>query len=205
MTHSLQTPLRQFSSLAELVRCQKQAAAPARAEHGAEHGEGEDRRQNQYYLREMLGNVDRMNLLVTALADYFQSGRQASKVMSVNLGRVVAEVKKEFQAQFRGREIVWEQDPLPTVIGDPQTLKGMFAVLLDNAVKFSAERPRAEISILARENQHEYLIGVRDNGVGFNPGQQGRLFGIFQRLHSEQDFPGLGTGLALPKGGPPAS
>lgn len=192
VTHNLQTPLRQFTGLAALLRRrlpEHPGAAPA--DGGLHSGQ-----QTQHYLREMLGSVDRMNALVSALSEYFQSGRQLSRSMSVNLDRVLEEVRKEAQPQLQGRGVVWHQDPLPTVFGDPLSLKQMFTALLDNALKFSAGQTPPEISIVAHENAHEFLIGVRDNGVGFNPRQQERLFGVFQRLHSEREYSGLGTGLA---------
>lgn len=188
VTHNLQTPLRQFTSLAELLR--------RKMLHAGSSGSPDSDPQAQHYVQEMLGSVDRLNALVSALTDYFQSGRQLSRSMSVNLDRVLREVRKDLQPQLQGREVLWQQEALPTVTGDPLSLKQMFTALLDNALKFSAERERAEISIVVRENSSEYVIGVRDNGVGFNPQQKDRLFGVFQRLHSEREYSGLGTGLA---------
>ncbi|WP_308424850.1 sensor histidine kinase [Deinococcus aerophilus] len=180
VTHNLQTPLRQFTSFAELLR----RKGPVR--------DG----QAQHYYDAMLGSVERMEGMVSALADYFQTGRQRPEMLSVDLERVLSDVRKELRPRLDGGTVTWQQDHLPTVTGDPRTLKQIFTALLDNALKFSAGRSQTEIHIVVRENESEYHIGVRDNGVGFNPRQQDRLFGIFQRLHSEREFSGLGTSLA---------
>ena len=134
VTHNLQTPLRQFTGLSVLLR----RSMPDNP--GAAPVEGGIRReqQTQHYLREMVGSADRMNALVSALSEYFQSGRQLSRSMSVSLDRVLEEVKKELQPQLQAYGVVWHQDPLPTVFSDPLCLKQMFMALLDNALKFSA-------------------------------------------------------------------
>ncbi|CAM3723631.1 ATP-binding protein [Deinococcus saxicola] len=198
VTHNLQTPLRQFTALAELLRRRLPDGEnlPQQGQDLQGHDSQGDGPQTRHYVQQMLGSVDRLNTLVTALADYFRTGQQSSRSMSVSLERVLEDVERDLQPQLQGREVVWHKDPLPTVTGDPQNLKDIFTALLDNALKFSAGQERSEISILARETGSEYLIGVRDNGVGFNATQQGRLFGVFQRLHSERDFSGLGIGLA---------
>ncbi|CAM4186817.1 sensor histidine kinase [Deinococcus marmoris] len=193
VTHNLQTPLRQFTALAELLRRRLPDGEHLPQQDHALQG---DDSQTWHYVRQMLGSVDRLNVLVSALADYFRTGQQSSISMSVSLERVLEDVERDLRPQLQGREVVWHKDPLPTVTGDPQNLKDIFTALLDNALKFSAGQEKSEISILVRENGSEYLIGVRDNGVGFSAAQQGRLFGVFQRLHSERDFSGLGIGLA---------
>jgi light-regulated signal transduction histidine kinase (bacteriophytochrome) len=86
---------------------------------------------------------------------------------------------------------------LPRANGDRVLLGQVWANLLSNAVKFSSKRdkPRVEVSAVSDEKEHIYF--VRDNGAGFDPRYQSKLFGVFQRLHSSGEFPGTGVGLAL--------
>ena len=95
-----------------------------------------------------------------------------------------------------GRHIVWKVGSLPDVIGDPALLQQVFINLLDNAVKFTRTREQAEIEVGCRVEPAEYVIYVRDNGVGFDSAHAGKLFGAFQRMHTRARFEGTGVGLA---------
>jgi signal transduction histidine kinase len=89
--------------------------------------------------------------------------------------------------------------PLPTVGGDANMLRQIFANLLGNAFKFSAGRADARVEVGARRLEDGNEIFVRDNGAGFDPAYAGKLFGLFQRLHTESEFAGTGVGLAIVK------
>ena len=86
---------------------------------------------------------------------------------------------------------------LPRTKGDRILLGQVWTNLLSNAIKFSSKRehPVVEVSAIADDKEHVYF--VRDNGAGFDPRYQSKLFGVFQRLHSEEQFPGTGVGLAI--------
>jgi len=88
-------------------------------------------------------------------------------------------------------------DPLPACRADPSLLRQVFENLIGNAIKYSRGRdtPRIQIGAFEQEDQTTYY--VRDNGVGFDPRNAERLFGVFQRLHSAEDFEGSGVGLAI--------
>ena len=98
------------------------------------------------------------------------------------------------------RAIEWHVAPnLPVVQADPNLLRQALLHVLDNAVKFTAPREHAVVDIEpapAQDGQH-VVLQVRDNGAGFNPAQQGQLFRVFGRLHSAQQFDGVGMGLVL--------
>jgi len=88
-------------------------------------------------------------------------------------------------------------EPLPSAHGDPTMVRQVLFNLLSNAIKFSKSKENrvVEIGSLAGETQHTYY--VRDNGVGFNMEHAGKLFGVFERLHTSKEFEGTGIGLAI--------
>ena len=86
---------------------------------------------------------------------------------------------------------------LPPVQGDPALLTQVWINLLSNAVKFSAKRELPQVGVSAITDGEEFVYFVRDNGAGFNPKYQDKLFGVFQRLHDSESYAGTGVGLAL--------
>lgn len=102
------------------------------------------------------------------------------------------------ETDARGRSIDWRVAALPTVSGDPSTLRLVWQNLLGNALKYTARRDRAVIEVDVRHDpeRHEYVFRVADNGVGFDMAYADKLFGVFQRLHTAEEFAGTGIGLA---------
>ena len=94
------------------------------------------------------------------------------------------------------RNIEWRIDPLPEVQCDPGLLKLVFVNLISNAVKFTRPRQAAVIEVGTRQVDGTPIFFVRDNGVGFDLKYADKLFGVFQRLHRQEDFEGTGIGLA---------
>lgn len=98
-----------------------------------------------------------------------------------------------------GRSIRWRVDPLPTVTGDRRLLRQAISNILSNAVKFTQSRQESVIEIGSASVEGsvpEHVVFIRDNGIGFDPNYQGRLFGLSQRLHSRAEHAGTGIGLA---------
>jgi light-regulated signal transduction histidine kinase (bacteriophytochrome) len=119
--------------------------------------------------------------------------------MTVDAAALLAEVRQALAEQAQGRKVQWQiAADLPRLRGDGALLRQLFTHLLSNALKFTRPRETAVIEVggqAAPDGQVAFY--VRDNGVGYNPAQQDKLFHVFQRLHSAGQFEGLGLGLAL--------
>jgi light-regulated signal transduction histidine kinase (bacteriophytochrome) len=94
------------------------------------------------------------------------------------------------------RNIQWKISFLPPVTGDRAMLRIVLMNLITNALKFTRSRTVAQIEIGFEKNETETVIFIRDNGVGFDMAYADKLFGVFQRLHRQEDFEGTGIGLA---------
>jgi len=123
-------------------------------------------------------------------------GRQELVVEKTNLQHLVRAVREELREESKGREIEWRIGNLPSVSCDAGLMKQVFVNLLSNALKFSRTRQPAVIEVGTETVAGEEAIFVRDNGVGFDPRYTDKLFGVFQRLHSQEEFEGTGIGLA---------
>jgi light-regulated signal transduction histidine kinase (bacteriophytochrome) len=134
--------------------------------------------------------------LVDDLLAFSRLGRAELKKTRVALGPLVEEVKRELGPEWEGRRVEWRVGPLPVVQGDANLLRAALKNLLANALKYSRTRPDAIIEISAREHDAEVEVTVKDNGVGFDMRYADKLFGVFQRLHTSDQFEGTGIGLA---------
>jgi light-regulated signal transduction histidine kinase (bacteriophytochrome) len=112
------------------------------------------------------------------------------------LNDLVRDARTEVVLDIAKRDIEWRIGDLPAVEGDPALLRLAVINLLSNAVKYTAPRPTAHIEVGATIGDREVVIFVRDDGVGFDMQYADKLFGVFQRLHSSDDFDGTGIGLA---------
>jgi light-regulated signal transduction histidine kinase (bacteriophytochrome) len=110
---------------------------------------------------------------------------------------LLEESLRGLQPECEGREIVWKIGALPTVDADRSMLRQVWDNLMSNAIKYTRPRTPAQIEIgCAEKSEAEAVIFVRDNGVGFDMQYSGKLFNVFQRLHSAEEFEGTGIGLA---------
>jgi light-regulated signal transduction histidine kinase (bacteriophytochrome) len=137
-----------------------------------------------------------MGQLVDDLLTLTRVGRQELRVQLTGMDSLLGEVLRDLKAEVTGREIEWRIAPLPFVECDPGLMKQVLANLLSNAVKFTRPRERAVIEVGALPGDGGATVFVRDNGVGFSMKYADKLFGVFQRLHRAEDFPGTGVGLA---------
>ena len=119
------------------------------------------------------------------------------KLRAVDLNQLVMDALGDFHVESKNRKIIWEIHPLPTVRADRALLRMALVNLISNAVKFTSGRAEAKIEIGRWPGDaKEAVIFIRDNGAGFDPEYAGKLFGVFQRLHGQNEFEGTGIGLA---------
>ena len=180
VSHDLREPLRLIRSFAEKL---KQRAALD------ETGLG--------YLEVITGTLDQAVRMIDDLLAFSRLGRGDLKCASVDMGRLVEEVRKGLEAGWpEGRAVEWETGRLPEVQGDASLLRLVWRNLLSNAVKYTRKNPAPRVRVGSAEGEGETIFFVEDNGVGFDMREAGKLFGVFSRLHSPAEFEGTGVGLA---------
>jgi light-regulated signal transduction histidine kinase (bacteriophytochrome) len=132
---------------------------------------------------------------------YSRLGRSAMRLQAVDMQSLAQETRSMLDANARmdqpGRNIQWKLSALPVVVGDENMLRQVWLNLLGNAVKYSVNSQPAIIEVEHRyDEERNHHFSVRDNGAGFDMAYAGKLFGVFQRLHSASEFAGTGIGLA---------
>jgi len=181
VSHDLRAPLRHIDGFARILQ----------EEHAQELS-----KDGLHYLDRILSAVNHMGHLVDDLLNLARIGRKEMARQRVDLDELVRQVLAELPQEGRAREIEWRIEPLPQVDGDAGLLKLAFFNLLSNAAKFTRTRQAAVIEVGTSGSSEAPVIFVRDNGVGFDPKYADKLFGVFQRLHRQEDFEGTGIGLA---------
>ncbi|GGR40235.1 sensor histidine kinase [Deinococcus ruber] len=181
VAHDMTRPLRQIQGFSDLL---------------TRHYPPSDEKSARYLSYLKLATTQ-MGEQMSALLAFFQSNQPINHLQPIDLNRLIQGVVQELASEMRGREVSITHDELPTLEADRQSLLTIFSNLIANAVKFTRPRPQAIIHVGVQEQRDTYLFSIHDNGVGFDQSTARRLFGLFQRLHSERDFEGQGMGLAL--------
>ncbi len=181
VSHDLRAPLRHIAGFGEMLQ---RRVGPALDPVSGR------------YLDTMRQAATQMGVLIDNLLMFSLMGRSHVNHTRVHLGTIVAQVVNDMENELQGRVIEWHIAPLPEVDGDPAMLKLALVNLISNAVKYTRTRPNARIEIGTETRDHDNVVFVRDNGVGFEPEYTHKLFGVFQRLHRSEEFEGTGIGLA---------
>ena len=142
-------------------------------------------------------SVQKMNQLIEDLLAFSRLGKKAMSFSTIDMEGLVDEVWGEQHGLEPGRKLELRRGPLPRAFGDRAFVKQVFSNLLSNSVKFTRPKSEALIEVGGEKKRGESLFYVKDNGVGFDMRYYGKLFGVFQRLHSEAEFEGTGVGLAI--------
>ena len=138
-----------------------------------------------------------MGQLVDDLLNLAGVGRGSLRMVSTDLNQLLADTILSLEAETRGRNVDWRIGQLSPAACDPGLMQQVFFNLLANALKFTQPREKTIIEVGEIRNEGELEIFVRDNGVGFDMKYAQKLFQVFQRLHSEDEFEGTGVGLAI--------
>ncbi|HKA43347.1 MAG TPA: ATP-binding protein [Burkholderiales bacterium] len=181
ISHDLRAPLRAIDGFSRIVE-----------EDYAGRLDDEGRR----LLGVVRDNCRKMSQLIESVLEFSRLGRKTLAVTNLDMTRMAEEAVEQAGAAA-GRHPEVALQPLPGARGDAALIKQVWMNLLENAVKFTGARERPSIEVQGYESGVENVYCVRDNGVGFDMEYYDRLFGVFQRLHSEQEYPGIGMGLAV--------
>ncbi|NNG00722.1 MAG: response regulator [Desulfobacteraceae bacterium] len=192
VSHDLRAPLRHINGFVELLVNRENDRLESKSRH---------------YLSVIRESTERMGLLIDDLLQLSRSGRVKMEKQPVRQNDLIESVRRELETDTKGRTISWNIAELPAVNGDPALLKQVWMNLLSNAVKYTNSRQEARIDIgtsadagrMERGGGDKTIFYIRDNGVGFDPQYTHKLFGVFQRLHSEAEYEGTGIGLAIVK------
>jgi light-regulated signal transduction histidine kinase (bacteriophytochrome) len=118
-------------------------------------------------------------------------------MQAIEMNHLVQDVYDEVTLLSDRARLTFNLESLPMAIGDPSVLRQVLVNLLSNAVKYSSHRPQALIHVRGEQKDGMCTYHIQDNGAGFDMHYVSKLFGVFQRLHSEREFPGTGVGLAI--------
>lgn len=142
-------------------------------------------------------NASTMGQLIDDLLAFSRTGRAQVEKTDVDMNELVAKVFEELSEQVATRMEFIETDHLNPAFCDHNMIKQVWTNLISNAIKYSANRPDPQIRIWSDRNDRHITYHIQDNGVGFDMAYSNKLFGVFQRLHSKNEFEGTGVGLAL--------
>lgn len=181
VSHDLRAPFRHIVGYSELL-----------GSSAAERLSENERR----FLDTIVESAKSAGTLVDDLLSFSQMGRSTLGRMHINMGALAQDVRRTLALDYAGRSIDWRIGPLPVVEADPTMLRLVWQNLLSNAVKFTRDVADAVIEVGHQRSASEDIFHVRDNGCGFDMRYVDKLFGVFQRLHHEDEFEGTGIGLA---------
>jgi two-component system sensor histidine kinase/response regulator len=176
--------------------------APLRAIKGFSRMLGEDYStqmppEAQELLDRVTANTHRMEQLIEDMLRFSKMGRERLSKTPVRTTTLVQEVLDELLAEHADRQVEIRLGDLPYCLADPSLLRQVFINLLSNAIKFTRRKENATIEVGCQQQGGEHIYFVRDNGAGFNMTYADRLFGVFQRMHRNDEFEGTGVGLSI--------
>ena len=180
-SHDLQTPLRGISGLAQLL-------------HAECHGRLDETADE--YIERIVTETKRMKALIDDLLTYSRVESRARPFQPTDLGHVVDEVVALLEKSIEESRGEVTHGDLPTVAGDASQLLHLLQNLIENALKYHGDRP-PRVHIWSERTGKDWTIGVRDNGIGIDPQHHERIFDVFRRLHTQEQYPGTGIGLAV--------
>jgi len=181
-SHDLQQPLRSIANFTGLL--------------DEKLGDNTDAETKQY-MRFISGGAHRMSTLINDLLEYSRAGKEMERV-KINCNQMVGEVLHELSAVIKESGATVTIGVLPTLYGYA-SLKSVFGNLIGNAVKYTKKNDAPVVSVTCKDQGKEYLFAIKDNGIGIEAKYAERIFVIFQRLHTRNEYAGTGIGLSICK------
>jgi light-regulated signal transduction histidine kinase (bacteriophytochrome) len=145
----------------------------------------------------IMSNTQKMGRLIDDLLAFSQLGRKELIKTQTSMSQMVTTICEEQKRMEAGRQIEFIVRELPDALVDTVTIRQVWVNLILNSVKYTRNRERAVIEIGSEEREGEQMYFIKDNGAGFDMLYYDKLFGVFQRLHSQKEFEGTGVGLAI--------
>ena len=183
VSHDLQEPLHVAAGFLQLLARRYQSGLDPKARE---------------FIDNALNSITRMEQMIRDLLEYSRVTSRGKDFVPVALDPLVDRVLQDLSLIIQAKQAQITRDPLPTVLADPAQLTRVFQNLIGNALKFCGDRP-PRVHIGARPVNGSWEIFVRDQGIGIDPKHFDRIFRMFERLHSRQEYPGTGIGLAICK------
>lgn len=183
LSHDLQDPLQVIAQYARLLKDR----------HGAFLNEDATK-----LLVRMSDSAARMQSMIDGIVEFstIASGERPFQV--VDMQRLMADVMDNLELVVKRSEAIVEYQQLASVVGEPRQLLQLLQNLISNAIKYRSERP-VNVTVSVTERDNDWLLSVADNGIGLSADSTERVFGMFQRLHTDEEIPGRGVGLAVCK------
>lgn len=182
VSHDLRAPLRAIDGFANILK--------EDYEHLLD-------KEGEKVVNTIIENTSRMGTLIDDLLAFSRLSRSPINLSKIDMNLMVEQAYSQVVDTITGRNIEFEAGPLPEIMADHALIKQVWINLISNAVKFSSKCEKPQISISAKAENKSIIFEIKDNGVGFNMKYVGKLFGVFQRLHSAKEFKGTGVGLAI--------
>lgn len=184
ISHDLRAPLRSINGFADILK----------EDFSDKIGE-----EGRRLLTVIKDNALKMGTLIDDILLYSRVGRQEPSSSEIDMNSLMNAIIKDLTLAYNNLKIKVDISELPTVNGDLILIKQLFQNLIDNAIKYSSKNEEVNIRIGYENSEQAPVFFVKDNGVGFDAKYHDKLFGVFQRLHSSNDFSGTGVGLAIVK------
>jgi two-component system CheB/CheR fusion protein len=182
-SHDLREPLRNMASFVKLLEKRYKNRIDEKADQ---------------YIDYIVDSSKRMQALIEDLLDYSRLETKGKLLESVSCDELIDKTIKDLEASIKESGAEVTHDTLPDVIADPSQLSRLFQNLISNSIKYRGTS-KTKIYISASRGRDEWVFSVRDNGIGIDPEYFERIFVIFQRLHTREEYPGTGIGLAICK------
>jgi signal transduction histidine kinase len=182
VSHDLRAPLRGMEGFARILLDDFAEALGARGTRYAER---------------IVGAAERMDGLIEDLLTFSRLQRAEVRLQAMNPGAIVRAAIEDARAAAGGEADITAEASLPLVLAEPVVLGHVIGNLLTNAVKFRKPDERASVRVRTERRGSRVRLIVEDEGIGIAPEHQGRVFGVFERLHGQEAYPGTGIGLAI--------